>query len=147
MEWEKLFRRYDWNDRTTPYLTPSDKLNPDQAKSEDLFYCLFHAILFGVITIAALGGSDAQSMVVAYYSFSVVCAAVLFMMMKSYPAALYLSATPLVAIVYVLIFRYGSGAGSIDTIFVLCVLALFLRYSFRIVSVARNYPDLPPAED
>ena len=147
MEWEKLFRRYVWNDRTTPYLTPSDKLNRDQAKSEILFYCLFHGILFGVITIAALGGSDARSTVVAYYSFSVVCASVLFMMMKSYPAALYLSATPLVAIVYLLVFRFGSETGAIDTIFVLCVLALLLRYSLRIVSVARNFPDLPPAED
>lgn len=147
MEWEKLFRRYVWNDRTTPYLTPSDKLNREQAKSEILFYCLFHGVLFGVISIAALGGSDGRSMVVAYYSFSVVCAAVVFLMMKSYAAALYLSATPLVAIVYLLAFRFGSEAGGVDTIFVLCVLALLLRYSFRIVSVARNYPDLPPAED
>ncbi len=146
MEWEKLFRKYVWNDRTTPYLTPVARLNQQQANSEILFYCLFHGVLFAIIALASLrGGPDGRSLGAAYYSFSVVCAAVLFGMMKSYPAALYLSATPLAGLAYVYVYRFGSGTAWVDTIFVTALLLLLLRYSVRIVSVARTYPDMPAA--
>ncbi len=146
MEWEKLFKRYVWNDKTTPYLTPVAKLNRDQAHSEILFYCLFHGVLFAVITIVMLtGGPQGKSSGAALYSFSVVCAAVVFGMLKNYPAALYLSATPLVGLAYLFIYRFGSDIARIDTFVVFVVLVLLLRYSLRIVGVARNYPDMPPA--
>ena len=52
MEWEKLFRKYIWNEQTTPYLTPVRDLTRRQADSEILFYCWFHAILLGMIAIS-----------------------------------------------------------------------------------------------
>ncbi len=146
VEWDKYFKRYVWNDRTTPYFTPVDKLHQGQANSEILFYCLLHGVLFSVITLAALrGGPDGRSLGIAYYSFSVVVAAVLFGMLKNYAAALYMSATPLAAILYVLVYRLAAGAPVVDSIVVLGILALLMRYSFRIVAVARSYPDFPPA--
>ena len=145
MEWDKYFKRYVWNDQTTPYLTPVDQLNRRQANSEILFYCLFLGVLFAVITLASLrGGPDGRSLGMAFYSFSVVCACVLFGMAKLYPAALYLSATPLAGLAYLALFRFNSDTARIDTIVVLFVLILALRYSFRIVAVARNYPQFPP---
>ena len=122
------------------------KLNQGQANSEILFYCLFHGVLFGVITLAALrGGPDGRIVGAAYYSFSVVIAAVLFGMLKSYPAALYMSATPLAGLVYLYFFRVGSKTAAIDTFVVTSLLVLLIFYSFRIVAVARSYPELPPA--
>ena len=74
MEWEKLFRKYIWNEQTTPYLTPVRDLTRRQADSEILFYCWFHAILLGMIAIVSLrGGPDGRSLGVSYYGFSVVC--------------------------------------------------------------------------
>ncbi len=146
MEWDKFFKRYVWNEHTTPYFTPADKLNKAQANSEILFYCLLHGILFCVITLAALrGGPDGRSLGIAYYSFSVVIASVLFGMLKNYHAALYMSATPLAGLLYVFFFRVGSGTAAIDTFVVTGFLILLMRYSFRIVAVARGYPDYPPA--
>ena len=95
MDWEKLFLKYIWNDQTTPYLVPLDKLNQRQGNSEILVYSLFLGVFFAVAALISLrGGPDGRSLGVAYYGFSVVCAAVLFTIMKSYTAALYLSATP-----------------------------------------------------
>ena len=146
MEWDKYFRRYVWNDRTTPYFTAVDKLNREQANAEILFYCLFHGVLFAVISISALGGGpDGRSPGLAYYSFSVVIASVIFGMAKSYSAALYLSATPIAGLLYIYLFRTGSPDRAIDTFVVTGVLLLLARYSFRIVGVAREYPNYPPA--
>lgn len=146
LQLDKFFKRYVWNDQTTPYFTPVDKLNKDQANAEILFYCLLHGVLFCVITLAALrGGPDGRSLGIAYYSFSVVVASVLFGMLKNYQAALYLSATPLAGLLYVAVYRMGSGTAAIDTLVVVGILVLLVRYSFRIVAVARGYPDFPPA--
>lgn len=146
MEWEKLFRRYVWNDQTTPYLTPVPNLNRRQADSEILFYCWFMAVLFGVMGLISLrAGPDGQSHGVAYYGFTVVCAAVLFGIMKSYWAALYLSATPLTALAYLYFYGLGSARPAGDTFIVTIVLLLLLRYSLRIIAVARYYPSLPEA--
>ena len=143
MEWEKLFRKYIWNEQTTPYLTPVINLTRRQANSEILFYCWFHAILLGMIAILSLrGGPDGRSLGVSYYGFSVVCASVLFGILKNYTAALFLSATPLVGRAYLLFYGLGSERPAGDNLIVTIILLLFLRYSFRIINIARTYPFL-----
>jgi hypothetical protein len=147
MDWEKLFLKYIWNDQTTPYLVPLDKLNQRQGNSEILIYSLFLGVFFGIVAIISLrGGPDGRSLGAAYYGFSVVCAAVLFTIMKSYAAALYMSATPAVALVYIYFYGLGSQREVFDTLIVTVILLLLLRYSFRIVALARLYPDLPVVE-
>ncbi len=146
LEWEKLFRKYVWNDQTTPYLTSVPDLNRRQANSEILFFCLFLAVLFGVVGLTSLrGGPEGRSIGVAYYGFSVVCAAVLFGIAKTYAAALYLSATPLAGLAYLFFYGMGAERPTGDTVIVTIVLLVLLRYSVRIVAVARAYPGLPTA--
>ncbi|MGI9388372.1 MAG: hypothetical protein ACR2OX_13170 [Methyloligellaceae bacterium] len=148
MEWEKLFRKYIWDDQTTPYQVPLAKLNRRQADSEILVYSLFQGIFFAIVVIASLrGGPDGRSLGPAFYGFSVICAAALFGMLKSYPAALYLSATPLAALAYLFLYGFSSERARMDTIFVTIVLLLLLRYSLRIVALARAYPGLPEPRD
>lgn len=144
MDWDKLFQRYVWNNQTMPYMTAVEDLDLRKANNEILFYCLFHVILFGVISLVSLRpGVEGPSHGVAYYAFSVVCAAVVFWIMKNFTAALYLSATPLAGLAYVLIYRLGGERGFIDTMIVTGMLLLAVRYSFRIVAVAKIYPELP----
>jgi hypothetical protein len=147
MDWDKLFLKYIWNDQTTPYLVPLDKLNQRQGNNEILIYSLFLGVFFGIVAVVSLrGGPDGRSLGAAYYGFSVVCAAVLFTIMKSYGAALYLSATPVVALVYLYFYGLGSEREMFDTLIVTVILLLLLRYSFRIVALARAYPELPVVE-
>ena len=144
MEWEKLFYKYIWNEQTTPYLTAVPQLTRRQANSEILFYCWFHAILLGMIAIISLrGGPDGRSLGVSYYGFAVVCATVLFGILKNYAAALFLSAMPLVGLAYIFLYGLGSERPAGDTLIVAIILLLFLRYSLRILSIARIYPFLP----
>ncbi len=144
MDWDKLFLKYVWNDQTTPYLVAVEKLNRRQGDSEILIYSLFLGVFFGAAALISLrSGPGAQSIGVAYYGFTVVCAAALFIIMKSYPAALYLSATPAVALVYLYFYGLGAEREAADTVIVTVILLLLLRYSLRIVALARAYPKLP----
>lgn len=148
LDWENLFKRYVWDDRTTPYLVPLARLNRRQADYEIAAYCLFLGILFGVVSVASLAISSlhgGQSPGMAMYAFTVVCAAVLFGIMKSPAAALYLSATPLAGFAYVLVYGFGEERELLDTVVVSAILLVLLRYSLRIVAISRAYPGLPEA--
>lgn len=147
MDWEKLFLKYIWNPQTTPYLVPVDQLNQRQGNSEILIYSLFLGVFFGVAALLSLQtGPDAPALGVAYYGFTVVCAAALFLILKSYLAALYLSATPAVALAYLYFYGLSAERETFDTLIVTMILLLLLRYSFRIVALARIYPELPIVE-
>ena len=149
LDWENLFKRYVWDDRTTPYLVPLSRLNQHQANNEILAYCLFLGVLFGVVALTALAGGTphGRSPGIALYGFSVACAAIAFGMTKNYFAALYLSATPLAGIVYLLVYGFNSGRHLVDTLLVGLVVLLLLWYSFRVVALAKTYPTLPIPKD
>ena len=149
MDWESLFKRYVWDANKTPYLVPVAKLNRRQANSEIMIYTLFLGVLFGVVAVTSLSSSAPQgySPGMGLYGFTVVCAAVCFGVTKSYMAALYLSATPLAGLAYLLLYGAGSERELWDTVIVAVVLALLLRYSLRIVAVARAYPELAEGPD
>ena len=148
MEWEKLFKRYVWNDETTPYLTPAQKLTRVQADSEILIYTLFVGTFFLIATIAAIRGTPVDRQIgIAVYSFTALCSSIIFYFLKSYFAALYLSATPITILAYIFFFGVIDNRPAGDTLIVTIILLFLLRYSFRIVSIAVYYPTYPPKKE
>ena len=140
MEWEKLFKRYIWNDQTTPYLTSVHKLNRRQADSEIFLYSLFVGIFFFVACIAALRNDpNTSSTGLALYSFSTVCASIIFCNLKSYYACLYMSAAPIAVIAYILISNHVINNHPFDTLIVIVILLALIRYSLRIIAISRYY--------
>ncbi|MCH2345768.1 MAG: hypothetical protein MK321_14820, partial [Pseudomonadales bacterium] len=141
LDWENLFKRYVWDDRTTPYLVPLSRLNRYQADNEILAYCLFLGVLFGVIGLTAMSGATphGRSPIIAVYGITVVFAAIAFGIAKHYFAALYLSATPLAGLVYLLIYGFRSDRHLVDTLLVGLVVLLLLWYSLRVIALARVY--------
>lgn len=148
LDWEGLFKRYVWDDRTTPYRIPVAKLTRQQADSEILIYCLIAGVLFAVVGFGAMSDQTphGRSPLIALYGFTVVCAAVLFHYTKAVPAAYYLGATPAAGLLYLLIYGLGSKRELIDTAVVGAILLLLLWYSLRLVGIARAYPGLPEGE-
>ncbi len=149
MEWEKLVKRYVWDDDKTPYFVPIARLTRRQADNEILVYCLFLGVLFAVVTVASLSaaGPHGRSLGMAFYSFSVVCAAIVFGMTKSFAAVVYLSVTPLAGLLYLFVFGFSSQRELVDTLVVTGLLALLLGYSVRILALARAYARLPQSKD
>ena len=149
LDWENLFKRYVWDDRTTPYLVPLSRLNRHQADNEILAYCLFLGILFGVVALTAMSGATphGRSPIIATYGITVVFAAIAFGIAKNYFAALYLSATPLAGLTYLLIYGFRSDRQLVDTLLVALVVLLLLWYSLRVIGLARIYPKLRVPEN
>ena len=145
MNWESFVKRYVWDDDRTPYLVRVGRITRRQAGYEIYAYTVFLGVLFAAVTIAALAGAlpQGRSEAVALYGFSVVCAAILFGATKHLWAALYCSAVPLAALVYFFTHGVPAHLGTIDHVVLLVVALIFLRYSMRIVSLAKAYPDLP----
>ena len=149
MDWEGLFKKYIWNEQTTPYFTKVSELNQRQGKSEIILYSLLLGVFFAIVSLFSIGSSTEQygSAGAGLYGFSVVCAAVIFGIMNNYYAALFLSASPLASLAYLFFHGLSSDREKIDTLIVTILLLLLLRYSIRIVAIAKSYPSFPIPED
>ena len=116
-----------------------------QADYEICAYTLFLGFLFGLVAIVALSpAAGGRSEMIALYAFSVVCATLIFGIMKSDLAGYWCAAASLVGVVIYLATGFGGGLGWIDHALIVTFMAVWLRYSLRIAALARAYPDLPP---
>ena len=140
MDWEKFLKRYVWDDEKTPYFVSVPNLTRRQADYEVHVYAIFIGVLFAVV--AATGGKDG-SVGVSLYAMTVVCATVIFAFLKHYHAALYLGAVPVATLAYFFLYGLRPNLETIDRVFIIGFIVIWLRYSFRIVAIGRAYPDLP----
>jgi hypothetical protein len=145
MNWEGFIKRYIWDDDRTPYLVRVSRITRRQADYEIYLYTVFIGLLFAVATLAALAGAlpQGRSEAVALYGFSMVCAAILFGATKHLWPALYCSAAPLAVLFYFFTQGFPPQLGTIDHVVLIVFALIWLRYSMRVVSLAKAYPDLP----
>jgi hypothetical protein len=144
MDWDRLFRKYVWDDQKTPYFVSVGRLTRVQADFELRAYMLFLGTLFSVVMLASAARSGPHGAEgVAFYAFTVVCATVLFAYLRWYPAALYLGATPLAVPVYVFFHGFPARLDTPDHVAIGIFVLLWLRYSVRVTAIARAYPRLP----
>ena len=145
MDWDRLFKKYVWDDVRTPYFFTVSKLSKAQAKYEIFTYTLFMGVLFGAVALISLAPNApyGRSVGVSFYAMTVACAALIFGMTKLYWAVLYLSAAPLSLFVFFYTFGFAPKMSVFDKIFLLAFVVLWLRYSWRIVTIGKNYEDFP----
>jgi hypothetical protein len=144
LDWEKLFKRYVWDDERTPYLTRVGNLSRVQAHYELLGYSLFMGVLFGVLAVATLstGLPHGGAAIVPIYAFSV-CSAALLLGFTRHPwAARWCAAAPLAAIAYFAIWGFHANLDFGDKVLLVVVAVVGLVYSRRVVAVARAWQRL-----
>ena len=139
LDWEKLVRRYVWDDARTPYLTRAAKLSPVQARHELFAYVVFMAVLAGVLALAALSprGPHGGAAIVPIYAFSVLCAAVVLGATRHVAAALWCAAAPLGALGYFALFGFHPNLEPADRIALVAVVLAWLAYGARVIAIAR----------
>ncbi|MEE8395602.1 MAG: hypothetical protein V3S29_06070 [bacterium] len=147
MGWFESIRKYTWNETTTPYFVPVQKLNRTQAGKELFVYTLFLLILFGVLALVSCGGKsnegDFFSIVVSAHAFTVFCAALLLGVRKSPAAALYCVSAPVASFVFALVTKLQLGRGSLADYVFLGFTVLWFFYSRRVYAIAKAYAGLP----
>jgi hypothetical protein len=146
LDWEKMFKRYVFDDVRTPYFVAVGRLTQTQARYELFVYTLFMAVLFGVVGVAALSTDlpHGRAHSVPVYALSVVAAAAVFGMTKHAWAAAYCASAPIAAFLYFALFGFHPNLGPWDKTLLVVVVLLWLRYSWRVLAIVRAYADMPP---
>lgn len=145
MDWYSYIKKYVWNDDKTPYFISVHRLNKSQADHELFSYTFFIALLFGAIALISLtdNAPHGKSYTVALYALSVACGAVLFGATKHVYGAYYLVTAPLVTLAYFFVAGFPPNLHAIDELLLVGIVLILLRYTFRVVAIAKAYPDLP----
>lgn len=148
MDWDKHFKKYVWDDEKTPYLVPTGRLNRRQASNEVFIYTLFIGTLFGVLALLANTGAlpHGRSFGVALFAFSMVCAAIILGFTKHAAAAWYCGLAPVAAFAYFFVFGFHPDSSTVDHVVILVLVALWLRYSWRIITIGRRFEEMPEPE-
>ena len=144
LDWVGLFKRYVGDDIKTPYFVPTARLARAQAKHELFVYTLFLGVLFGVIGTVSLSPTlpHGDALGVSLYAFLVTGAAVVFGISKHPAAAAICASAPVGALIYFVLFGFHPNADSGDKILQVIIVMLWLRYSWRILQIARAYPTM-----
>lgn len=142
---EKYFKKYIWDDERTPYFVPVARMTRRQADYELHVYSIFVGILFAMVAGGALLSQDPhiRSEGVAIYGFTVVCATIVFGFTRSTLAAWYCAAAPLVALLYFFLYGFHPNLDTIDHAMLIVFGLIWLRYSLRVVAIARAYRAMP----
>ena len=149
MSWDKYLKKYVWDDDKTPYLVRVANMNQVQAGYEILAYTIFLAILFAVISLASLSDDapHGRSIGVSIYAISIVFGAVTFGATKDYIAILYCSTAPPAVLFYLVVYGFPPNLHLFDKILIVAFTLVLLRYAFRLVAIARTYPQMPRGTD
>jgi hypothetical protein len=148
MDWYAYLKRYVWDDTKTPYLVPWHRLSREQADHELFTYSFFIGLLFAAISIISLTDNAAygRSHWVALYAVSVSAGAIAFGLTKSVYTAYYLALAPLAALAalaYAFLGGFAPDLASLDKLLIVGIALALLRYSMRVVAIAKAYQDMP----
>jgi hypothetical protein len=145
VSWEKLIKRYIWDDDRTPYLVPAARMTRKQADHEIFAYTVFFVILFAVACLAALASAGTSDLIVLY-AFSAIVSTVVLGVTKHLYAAWYCGAVPVAFLLYLLVYGFPAGLAPIDHFVLIAFALIWLRYAVRVIGIARAYPDMPGQE-
>lgn len=146
LDWYKYVRRYFWDDETTPYLIPVGRLHRGQADYEILAYVIFVSLLYGAVMILTMSGraAYADSFGVSLYAFIVVCVSLVFGVTRHFLAASASVLAPVGGLVFSLSFDIYSDLGTWDRVLLIAFSLVWLRYSMRLMHIAKRYGEMPP---
>ena len=145
LDWYKFVRRYFWDDETTPYLVPVERLHRRQADHEILAYVVFTGLLYGAVMLLTMSGraAYADSFGVSLYAFLVVCATLTFGVTRHFLAACACVLAPVGGLVFSLSFDVYPGMESWDRVLLIGFSLIWLRYSMRLMHIANRYGEMP----
>ncbi len=145
LDWDKLFRRYVMDDVKTPYFVAADRLTQVQARHELFTYSLLVGVLFAIIGVASISSElpHRGALGVPVYAVSLVCATIMFGITRHPWAAAWCATAPIAALLYFLLFGFHPNLASGDKVLLIVIVALWLRYSWRVLAIVRAYPAMP----
>lgn len=147
MDWHNFIKKYVWDQDKTPYLVRVDKLTQEQARNESFIYTIVLCTVAVVAALFAMASASGEPNVIlvlaAAYAVSVGVCALIYGFYKHVYAAIYCMTAPVAAFAYFLIEGFHPNLHTVDHVVLAIVMLLWLRYSLRVVAIARAYPNMP----
>lgn len=149
--WEKYVRKYVWDDRSTPFLVPVEKLTQAQAKKELFLFAIFLSTPFALLSAAAgtmaVHNGGIGYALITLYAVSIVTASGYTTLARKRNVAIYCGTAPLVMLLYFIVSGFPPKLHLLDHAIMITAILCWLRYTFRIVSIVGAYSRLRPNED
>lgn len=144
LDWERMFKRYVFDEARTPHLVRVSKLSRTQAHYEILFYAMLVVPVCIMLGIASLSGKlpHGDLPVVALYVLAAAWATIVFAWNKNQIAGAFSATVPLALLLYVAVFGFPENMSGPDSVIVTAVVIAWAAYNWRIVMIAGAYPDM-----
>jgi len=144
LDWERMFKRYVFDDARTPHFVRVSKLSRTQAHYEVLFYALLVMPVCIMLGAASLSGKlpHGNLPMVAIYAFAAAWATIVFAWNKSQLAGAFTATVPLALLLYVAMFGFPEKMSRPDSFIVTALVMAWAAYNWRIVMIAGAYPDM-----
>lgn len=149
VQWDRFLKRYVWDDETTPYFVPVERLSRRQARYELTAFAIFLGFMFAILAVITLSSSapGGRSAGMSLYSFTLVCAAVLLGITRHYYAGLYCSSAAPAVLIWIYVFAHHPGLQTLDHIVIIGFGLLWMRYGLRVIAITRTYDDMSEGEE
>ena len=148
LDWEKMFRRYVFDEARTPHFVPVAKLTRTQAHYEVLLYALLVTPVCALLGVVALSGKFPHGNVpiVAFYALAAAWATVVFAWNKNQIAGAFSATMPVALLVYFATFGFPPKMTGTDQLLVTTLVVAWAAYNWRIIRIAAAFPgmDDPP---
>lgn len=144
LDWERMFKRYVFDEARTPHLVRVSKLSRTQAHYEILFYALLVVPVCVMLGVASLSGKlpHGNLPIVALYVLAAAWATIVFAWNKNQLAGTFSATVPLALLIYCAVFGFPEKMSGPDSVIVTAVVIAWAAYNWRIVMIAAAYPDM-----
>jgi len=144
LDWEKMFKRYVFDEARTPYFVSVSKLSRTQAHYEVLFYAMLVVPVCLVLGVASLSGKlpHGNAPMISFYALAAGWATGVFAWNKNQIAGAFSATLPLAFLLYLIIFGFPEKMTRGDSFLVVGIVVAWAAYTWRIVMIATGYPDM-----
>ncbi len=144
LNWEKMFKRYVFDEARTPQFVAVSKLSRTQAHYEILFYTILVVPICLMSGVLSLSGKLPHGNVpmIAMYAFVAAWATIVFAWNKNQIAGTFSATVPVALLIYFVSFGFPEKMSRGDSLLVIAVVLAWVAYNWRIVRIAAGYPEM-----
>ena len=147
MNLQDFVKKYVWDDEKTPYFRSVSRLTRKQADNEIFVYACFLILIFFSGELVAItrwnNGGETSAILIAGYSAIVIAGALSMWLGKTLWGAWLCLSAPIAAFLNFYFDGLQTGLETIDKYFLIIFSLLWLSYSVRVLSITRNYGNMP----
>ena len=144
--WFNFVKKYIWDNESTPYHIPPQRLSREQANKEVYFYSMFEGTLVGIVLISMMAHTyltqDTSNLLYLGYGVSLLISLFYLVRNKQIWFAIYSSSLPLIILIIFNFKGFHPENTGLDKLLLSGFLTLWLIYCYRLFNICKFYKNL-----